>query len=116
MAIKIDKKQYKKVCALIKEKCCNCKGEYCMALDDECMQLLSPEHIYCNYFVRAVLPIDENLKIDILKSDGFKCCEICHKMFIPGSNRQRFCKKCAEQNNRQYMRKYMYALRKNVKL
>lgn len=116
MAIRINKNQFKKVSTLIKTQCCNCKGDYCIALDDECMQLLSPEHIYCKYFVRAVLPIDENLKIDILKAEGYKLCETCKKMFMPGSNRQRFCKKCSEQNYRAYMQKYMNALRNNVKL
>ena len=114
--VQIDKKQFKSVCRLIKNKCCNCKGSYCIALDDECMQLLSPEHLYCNYFVRAVLPLDEGLCFGILKETGYKRCEMCSKMFLPASNRQRFCKRCAKENRRQYMKKYMNDLRSQVKL
>lgn len=112
----IDKKQFKNVCRLIRNTCCNCKGDYCIALDDECVQLLSPHHIYCKYFLRAVLPLKENLLIDITKDDRAKRCEICEKLFIPKSNRQRFCTQCSRLNRKSYMQTYMREKRSNVKL
>ena len=57
----------------------------------------------CDYFLRAVLPLQpelhtavwhELLREEDQAGEGWKECVRCHKPFIPGSNRQRYCADC----------------------
>ena len=74
--VKLDYNQARKVHKLIHGECCNCVDGNCILLDDVCMQMSSQYHIYCNYFLRAVLPLDKNLSEELLSKDS-KRCEVC---------------------------------------
>ncbi len=99
--------QARKIHKLIRAECCNCIDGKCLLLDDDCMQLGSIYHICCNYFRRAVLPLDESLCAELTAKDNAKRCEKCKKYFVPNSNRQKYCSECSEQNRSEYMKKYM---------
>ena len=63
--VKLDYNQARKVHKLIREECCNCVDGNCILLDDSCVQLISQQYIYCNYFLRAVLPQDKSLHAEL---------------------------------------------------
>lgn len=104
MAISITTQQSRKVNSLVQQLCCNCYGGNCLLLDngDEhaCVQLISRYGIYCNYFKRAVLPADEKLFAEIMQPQTSKRCAVCNSAFVPKSNRQKFCERCARQQSR----------------
>ena len=104
--VKLDYQQARKVHKLIRKECCNCVNGNCVLLDDTCMQLNSIYNIYCNYFLRAVLPLDKNLHAELCSKDA-KRCEVCGKYFTPRSNRQKYCECCSEKQRSEYMRNYM---------
>lgn len=64
--VKLDYQQSLRVNELIRRECCNCVENNCVLLDDVCVQLISQHHIYCKYFLRAVLPLDEKLSEELL--------------------------------------------------
>jgi len=71
MVLKITPKQRVKVNALVRRSCCNYfKGHCLLLLDDgeetKCVQLISRYGIYCNYFLKAVLPAEKELYAEIL--------------------------------------------------
>ena len=74
MALKITPKQRKEINALVRRTCCNCRKGNCLLLDDgeeaKCVQLISRRGIYCNYFLRAVLPAEKELCAEILQQNG----------------------------------------------
>ena len=105
--IKIDKKQSKTINSLIRKSCCNCKDSYCLLLDDECVQLLSNQYLYCNYFKRAVLPLDEKLFIELCGEDKCKRCEMCNSIFIANSNKQKYCNRCKTRRHREASKNYL---------
>jgi hypothetical protein len=82
--VELDYNQARKVHRLIREECCNCIDGNCILLDDVCVQLISPHNIYCNYFLRAVLPLDKNLSEELRSKDS-KRYEVCEKYFVPRS-------------------------------
>ena len=65
MVLKITPKQRTKINALVRKTCCNCYKGNCLLLDDgeetKCVQLISRYGIYCNYFLKAVLPAEKEL-------------------------------------------------------
>lgn len=68
MVVKITPKQSDKVNALIRKLCCNYDdGEPCC-----CIQKISRYGIYCNYFLKAVLPADKKLYEEILQYNKSK--------------------------------------------
>ena len=71
MVLKITPKQRTKINALVRKICCNCYKGNCLLLDDgeetKCVQLLSRYGIYCNYFLKAVLPVEKELYTEILR-------------------------------------------------
>lgn len=74
MVFKITPKQQTKINALVRKACCNCyKGNW-LLLDDsgetKCVQLISRYGIYCNYFLKAVLPAEKELYTEILWQNG----------------------------------------------
>ena len=75
-------------------------------MDDVCVQLISQHHIYCNYFLRAVLPLDKNLSAELL-SENSKRCEMCGKYFTLRCNRQKYCDGCSPKKRTEYMRNFM---------
>lgn len=73
----------------------------------------------CDYFLRAVLPLQPELNTavwhELLREEeeageGWKECVRCHKPFIPGSNRQRYCADCGaaakQARSREKQRRY----------
>ena len=74
MVLKITTKQCTKINALVRRECCNCCKGNCLLLDDgeeaKCMQLISRYGIYCNYFLKAVLPGEKELYTEILRQNG----------------------------------------------
>lgn len=74
MMLKITPKQRTKINALVRRACCNCYKGNCLLLDDgeesKCVQLISRYSIYCNYFLKAVLPAEKVLCTEILRQNG----------------------------------------------
>ncbi len=74
MVLKITPKQLKKINALVRRSCCNCYKGNCLLLDGsgetKCVQLISRYGIYCNYFLKAVLPDEKELYTEILQQNG----------------------------------------------
>ena len=74
MLLKITPKQRTKINALVRRSCCNCCKGNCLLLDDgeetKCVQLISRYGIYCNYFLKAVLPAEKELYAEILQQNG----------------------------------------------
>ena len=60
---KLTPKQFADIKVLIKSRCCNCHNGNCLLLNDgdahTCLQLLTPSHIICRYFLEVVLPYDK---------------------------------------------------------
>lgn len=74
MVLKITPKQRTKINALVRRSYCNCCKGNCLLLDDgeeaKCVQLISRYGIYCNYFLKAVLPAEKELYAEILQQNG----------------------------------------------
>lgn len=60
---------------LVRRRCCYDHGN-CILLDDgeetKCVQLISRYGIYCNYFLKAVLPAEKELYTEILRQNEIK--------------------------------------------
>ena len=74
MILKFNPKQSAKVRRLARRECCNCVDGNCLLLDDgeecRCVQLISRYGIYCNYFLKAVLPAEKELYEEILQQNN----------------------------------------------
>lgn len=100
--------QRRKANALIRKTCCNYDNGNCIALDDgeECVCVQSISYsLICKWFVNAVLPADKTLCAQIMGQKVKHCAE-CGAVFVPGSNRAKYCPTCAakvhrRQKNRQ---------------
>ena len=110
---------------LAKKECANYIDGFCLPADRPC-HVLNPAYktihdgaVDCDYFLLAVLPLDVELNKAVWHEiyreegqagEGWKECVRCHKPFIPGSNRQRYCASCgaaAEQaRSREKQRRY----------
>lgn len=85
MLLKITPKQRTKINTLVRRSCCNCCKGNCLLLDDgaeaKCVQLISRYGIYCNYFLKAVLPAEKELYAEILQQNGLS--DNCpHKSYL----------------------------------
>lgn len=81
--------------ALIRRECCNLDGDgYCLPLDTKCPQMIS-ESIVCKWFRNAVLPLDKELDAVLNNAANMKKCERCRRLFVPTSNRAKYCVECA---------------------
>lgn len=73
MTLKTTEEQAERIHALVRDCCANCVDDCCLLLDDgeehTCVQLLSRYGVYCNYFLRAVLPSDQKLYDEIRQSN-----------------------------------------------
>ena len=73
MVLKITPKQQKEINALVRKACCNCCKGNCLLLDDgeetKCVQLISRYGIYCNYFLKAVLPAEKGTPYCLCRTD-----------------------------------------------
>ena len=72
--IRLDEKQYRAVKKMTRAACANNDCGNCLLLDDgekaKCVQLISRYGIYCNYFLKAVLPAEKELYTEILRQNG----------------------------------------------
>ena len=94
---------------LAQKECANFADGFCLPADRPC-HVLNPAYktihdgaIACDYFLRAVLPLDPELNAAVWHEifrgedeagEGWKECVRCHKPFVPASNRQRYCASC----------------------
>ena len=93
---RLTKEQMPAIRRLVRQ-CCNYDhGEY-IALDDgagcECVQAISYS-LLCKWFRAAVLPLDPALELSLLGGTP-KRCENCRELFVPGSNRAKYCQACS---------------------
>ena len=74
MVFRITPRQRVKINALVRRSCCNCYKGNCLLLNDgeetKCVQLISRYGIYCNYFLKEVLPAEKELYAEILQQNG----------------------------------------------
>ena len=95
--------QRKRASALIRRECCCCEDGNCIALDDgdacTCPQTVSFSAC-CKWFRWAVLPLDEALEAEIFRDKDLKRCAVCGGVFVPKSNRAKYCPSCAAKVHR----------------
>ena len=101
----MDDPKLKKAClAFARAECANCYDGQCIPQDVPCCAYV-PDCGVCTWFLNAGLPLDRALQAAVkgnmgnATADGKKC-TVCGKVFIPGSNRQRYCPVCAREANR----------------
>ena len=101
---KVSPETRRKVIALIQAQCCNHFSGDCVACDTKCAQIArmrpgneraDKEPFACPWFRDAVLPLDKNLEATLIAPHEMRKCEMCGKMFAPGSNRSQYCESCA---------------------
>ena len=90
--------QRKQANALIRRECCHCDDGNCIALDDgdtcTCPQTISFS-VCCKWFRWAVLPLNGTLEAEIFRDKDLKRCAVCGGVFVPTSNRGKYCPDCA---------------------
>ena len=95
--------QRKRASSLIRRECCHCDGGNCLALDDgdtcPCPQMVTFS-ICCKWFRWAVLPLAGTLEAEIFRDKDLKRCAVCGGVFIPKSNRGKYCPDCAARVHR----------------
>ena len=93
----MDYRQYRRARRLVRE-CCNYDNGQCMVLDegDGCVCVQSISHsLLCRWFRAAVLPLDHQLETALYHRLESRRCSECGTLFLPGSNRAKYCKECA---------------------
>ena len=95
--------QRKQANALIRRECCNCEDGDCIALDDgdtcTCPQMISFS-VCCKWFRWSVLPQIGMLEAEIFRDKELKRCAVCGRVFVPKSNRGKYCPDCAARVHR----------------
>ena len=94
--------QYRRARCLVHE-CCNYDNGNCLALDDgeECVCVQSISYsLLCRWFRAAVLPLDKPLETALLYRRDGKRCAVCGALFVPRSNRAKYCEDCAARMKR----------------
>ena len=95
--------QRKQANALIRRECCCYEDGNCMFLDDgdtcTCPQTVSFS-VCCKWFRWAVLPLDKTLEAEIFRDKDLKRCAVCGGVFVPKSNRAKYCPGCAARVHR----------------
>ena len=91
--------QRKQANALIRRECCNCEDGDCIALDDgdtcTCPQMISFS-VCCKWFRWSVLPQIGMLEAEIFRDKELKRCAVCGRVFVPKSNRAKYCPDCGQ--------------------
>ena len=95
--------QRKQANALIRRECCNYEDGNCILLDDgdtcACPQTISFS-VCCKWFRWSVLPQSGTLEAEIFWDKELKCCAVCGRVFVPKSNRAKYCPDCAARVHR----------------
>ena len=93
----MDHAQHRKARRLVHE-CCNYDQGNCLLLDRGdgcvCVQRISYS-LLCRWFQTAVLPLDHELYAMLFCKPGVKRCCLCGRLFVPRSNRAKYCPSCA---------------------
>ena len=111
--IRMTPNQRKNANALIRKVCCNyCDGQ-CIALDCDCVQMISFS-VCCKWFRHCILPQDKALLAEIVYSHQSKHCAVCGKAFVPKSNRGKYCEKCAKSERKR--KKAIYERKRRNKM
>ena len=101
--IRMEHEQFSRAKKLIRRLCANYDAGNCLLLDDgdacPCPQLLTASLI-CRYFRNIVLPSDPELRISILYRPDARLCALCGALFLPASNRAKYCRECAAKAHR----------------
>ena len=91
--------QRKRANSLIRREYCNCDMGNCLALDGgdtcACPQMITFS-VCCKWFRWA----DGTLEAEIYRDRDLKRCAECGGMFVPKSNRGRYCPDCAARVHR----------------
>ena len=86
--------QRKQAASLIRRECCCREDGNCIVLDDgdtcTCPQTISFS-VCCKWFRWAVLPLDGTLEAEIFRDKDLKRCAVCGGVFVPKSNRAKYC-------------------------
>ena len=56
--------------------------------------------VCCKWFRWSVLPQAGTLEAEIFRGKDLKCCEVCGGVFVPKSNRAKYCPGCAARVHR----------------
>ena len=100
----MDYRQYRRAGRLV-QACCNYDNGQCIALDEGdgcvCVQSISYS-LLCRWFREAVLPLDKELETGLLYRAESKKCAVCGRLFLPGSNRAKYCPECAARMKRKH--------------
>ena len=92
-------RQLRQVRSLIRKRCCNFDGGACLLFDDPHCNICPQWHsgaLVCKWFRSAVLPNDPALETSLLNGiRPTRHCAVCGITFVPGSNRAKYCPKCA---------------------
>ena len=95
--------QRKQAASLIRRECCCCEDGNCMFLDDgdtcACPQTASFS-VCCKWFRWVVLPLDGTLEAEIFRDKDLKRCAVCGRVFVPKTNRAKYCPDCAARVHR----------------
>ena len=95
--------QRKQAASLIRRKCCCCEDGNCIVLDDgdtcTCPQTVSFS-VCCKWFRWSVLPQIGTLEAEIFRDKDLKRCAVCGRVFVPKSNRAKYCPGCAARVHR----------------
>ena len=95
--------QRKQANALIRRECCCCEDGNCIVLDDgdthTCPQTISFS-VCCKWFRWSVLPQIGTLEAEIFRDKELKRCAVCGRVFVPKSNRAKYCPGCAARVHR----------------
>ena len=95
--------QRKQANALIRRECSYYDNGNCIALDDgdtcACPQSISFS-VCCKWFRWAVLPLAGPLEAEIYRDRDLKRCAVCGGVFVPTSNRAKYCPNCAARVHR----------------
>ena len=95
--------QRKQANALIRRECCCYEDGNCMFLDDgdthTCPQTISFS-VCCKWFRWSVLPQIGTLEAEIFRDKELKRCAVCGRVFVPKSNRAKYCPDCAARVHR----------------
>lgn len=94
MTIPLTPKQSRSVNALVRRECCNYDNGDCILLDCVCPQTITYSHIICKWFKTAVLPLDKELYIRLMKPKNLAKCAACGKDFIKKANKEKYCGQC----------------------
>ena len=95
--------QRKQAASLIRRECCCFEDGNCVVLDDgdtcTCPQTVSFS-VCCKWFRWAVLPLYGTLEAEIFQDKDLKRCAVCGSVFVPKSNRAKYCPGCAARVHR----------------